>query len=78
MPDLRHIDPAHPLLVPYASEVVVTADTCVEGRCCRSGRTLDHLHFHRTWEQALCHYSTRKLSFPSDRLVALHGVVEWL
>ena len=78
MPDLRHIDPAHPLLVPYASEVVVTADTCVEGRCCRSGRTLDHLHFHRTWEQALCHYSTRKLSFPSDRLVALHGVVERL
>src|SRR4051794_15178069 len=78
MPDLRHIHPAHPLLMPSALAPAVTADTCVNRRCCRFRRTLDHLHFHRTWEQALCHYLTRELGFPSDRLVALHGVVERL
>ncbi|KAK0707780.1 heterokaryon incompatibility protein-domain-containing protein, partial [Lasiosphaeris hirsuta] len=39
---------------------------------------LGHLHFHRAWEQALCYYSTRALTFPSDRLVALQGVMERL
>jgi len=61
-----HVHPAHPLQL----------DSTDPGQGFKHG--LGHLHFHRAWEQALCYYSTRALNFPSDRLVALHGIVERL
>jgi len=37
-----------------------------------------HLLFHHYWEQTMCYYSTRALTFAGDRLAALQGVVERL
>jgi len=68
------IDPTHPI---HCFKHANTRDPGPNAQH-YSSAVQRHLKFHVAWEHAMCYYSTRKLTFSDDRVVALQGVVERL